>query len=139
MARIGAELPLEAVPANYAGEVAKRYRYLDGSGEIGVITSVTQPFCGDCGRLRLSADGQIFGCLFARVGTDLRTLLRSSADDAPLAAHAARLLARARGSLFGASHDGPAQSTAARNVVSRRLTITMALARSVPGSCFSER
>jgi cyclic pyranopterin phosphate synthase len=86
VARIGAELPLEAVQANYAGEVAKRYRYLDGSGEIGVITSVTQPFCGDCGRLRLSADGQIFGCLFARVGTDLRALLRSSPDDAPLAA-----------------------------------------------------
>lgn len=85
VARIGAELPLEASDPNYAGEVAKRYRYLDGSGEIGVITSVTQPFCGDCGRLRLSADGQIFGCLFARVGTDLRTLLRGCADDAELA------------------------------------------------------
>jgi len=84
VARIGAELPLEAVSANYAGEVAKRYRYLDGSGEIGVITSVTQPFCGDCGRLRLSADGQIFGCLFARTGTDLRSILRASADDAAL-------------------------------------------------------
>jgi len=84
--RIGAELPLEPAQANYEGEVAKRYRYLDGSGEIGVITSVTQPFCGDCGRLRLSADGQIFGCLFARVGTDLRAQLRSSADDAPLVA-----------------------------------------------------
>jgi len=84
VARIGAELPLEATQANYAGEVAKRYRYLDGGGEIGVITSVTQPFCGDCGRLRLSADGQIFGCLFARVGADLRTLLRSSSDEAEL-------------------------------------------------------
>ncbi|HKO49413.1 MAG TPA: GTP 3',8-cyclase MoaA [Polyangiaceae bacterium] len=84
VARIGAEMPLEPASANYAGEVAKRYRYLDGSGEIGVITSVTQPFCGDCGRLRLSADGQIFGCLFARVGTDLRALLRASTDDAEL-------------------------------------------------------
>src|SRR6478752_1921379 len=84
VARIDAELPLEAAEANYTGEVAKRYRYLDGSGEIGVITSVTQPFCGDCGRMRLSADGQIFGCLFARVGTDLRALLRSSPDDAEL-------------------------------------------------------
>jgi GTP 3',8-cyclase len=84
VARINAELPLEAATANYTGEVAKRYRYLDGSGEIGVITSVTQPFCGDCGRLRLSADGQLFGCLFARVGTDLRTLLRASPDDAKL-------------------------------------------------------
>ena len=84
--QISAEMPLEPVSPNYTGEVAKRWRYADGSGEIGVITSVTQPFCGDCGRLRLSADGQIFGCLFARVGTDLRTLLRSSADDAPLRA-----------------------------------------------------
>ena len=85
VARIDAELPLEAASANYTGEVAKRYRYLDGSGEIGVITSVTQPFCGDCGRLRLSADGQVFGCLFARVGADLRGVLRSSpADDAAL-------------------------------------------------------
>jgi len=85
VARIGAELPLEATSANYAGEVAKRYRYLDGTGEIGVITSVTQPFCGDCGRMRLSADGQIFGCLFARSGTDVRAQLRASADDAALA------------------------------------------------------
>ena len=84
VARIAEDLPLEAVSPNYAGEVAKRYRYSDGSGEIGVITSVTQPFCGDCGRLRLSADGQIFGCLFARVGTDLRALLRSSPDDTEL-------------------------------------------------------
>jgi len=84
VARIHAELPLEAVGANYTGEVAKRYRYLDGSGELGVITSVTQPFCGDCGRLRLSADGQIFGCLFARTGTDLRTRLRATQDDQSL-------------------------------------------------------
>jgi GTP 3',8-cyclase len=81
VARINAELPLEAASANYTGEVAKRHRYLDGSGEIGVITSVTQPFCGDCGRLRLSADGQLFGCLFAHVGTDLRALLRASPND----------------------------------------------------------
>jgi cyclic pyranopterin phosphate synthase len=84
VARIGAELPLEATQPNYPGEVAKRYRYLDDRGEIGVITSVTQPFCGDCGRLRLSADGQIFGCLFARAGTDLRALLRASPDDSEL-------------------------------------------------------
>jgi cyclic pyranopterin phosphate synthase len=86
VARLGAELPLEPLTANYAGEVAKRYRYRDGSGEVGVITSVTQPFCGDCARLRLSADGQIFGCLFARVGTDVRSLLRASDDDAALSA-----------------------------------------------------
>ena len=82
--RISAELPLEPIDPNYSGEVAKRYRYQDGSGEIGVITSVTAPFCGTCGRLRLSADGQIFGCLFAREGTDLRPLLRSSTDDREL-------------------------------------------------------
>jgi cyclic pyranopterin phosphate synthase len=92
---IDAELPLEAIDANYFGEVAKRYRYRDGSGEIGVITSVTQPFCGDCTRLRLSADGQLFGCLFARSGTDLRTALRSSADAAPVI-EAAREFWRAR-------------------------------------------
>lgn len=80
IALIAAELPLEPVPANYPGEVAKRYRYLDGSGEVGVITSVTAPFCGTCGRLRMSADGHVFGCLFSRVGTDLRPLLRSSDD-----------------------------------------------------------
>jgi GTP 3',8-cyclase len=84
VARIDAQLALEVASANYTGEVAKRYRYRDGSGEIGVITSVTQPFCGDCGRLRLSADGQLFGCRFARVGTDLRALLRASSDDAAL-------------------------------------------------------
>ena len=83
---MGAELPLEPLPPNYAGEVAKRYRYADGSGEIGVITSVTQPFCGDCARLRLSADGQIFGCLFARVGTDVRGALRATDGDAELGA-----------------------------------------------------
>lgn len=82
--RIDQEMPLEAVGPNYPGEVAKRYRYLDGSGEIGVITSVTQPFCGDCGRLRMSADGQIFGCLFARAGTDLRAIVRGGTGDAEL-------------------------------------------------------
>ena len=84
VARLNAELPLEALTPNYTGEVAKRYRYLDGSGEVGVITSVTQPFCGDCARLRLSADGHIFGCLFARVGTDVRSVLRASPDDGEL-------------------------------------------------------
>jgi cyclic pyranopterin phosphate synthase len=99
VARIGAELPLEGAAANYQGEVAKRYRYLDGSGEIGVITSVTQPFCGDCGRMRLSADGQIFGCLFARFGTDLRASLRASTDDAALS-ETLREFWRARGDRY---------------------------------------
>jgi cyclic pyranopterin phosphate synthase len=78
---IGAELPLEPVEAAYRGEVAERYRYLDGQGEIGVIASVTQPFCGDCTRARLSADGKLYTCLFAVRGHDLRALLRSGAGD----------------------------------------------------------
>jgi cyclic pyranopterin phosphate synthase len=81
---IGAELPLEPVEAGYRGEVAQRYRYRDGSGEIGVIASVTQPFCGDCTRARLSADGRLYTCLFAIRGHDLRAVLRAGADDAAL-------------------------------------------------------
>ncbi len=82
---IDAELPLEPVEANYHGEVARRYRYKDGTGEIGVIASVTQPFCGDCTRLRLSPEGSIVTCLFANGGVDLREPLRAGASDADLA------------------------------------------------------
>ena len=74
-------LPLEPVEASYRGEVAQRYRYRDGAGEVGVITSVTQPFCGDCTRARISAEGKLYTCLFAIRGTDLRALLRSGASD----------------------------------------------------------
>jgi cyclic pyranopterin phosphate synthase len=74
-------LPLEPADANYRGEVAKRWRYTDGGGEIGMITSVTEPFCGDCTRARLSADGELYTCLFASHGADLRALLRSGASD----------------------------------------------------------
>ncbi|MDN5939164.1 MAG: GTP 3',8-cyclase MoaA [Salinisphaera sp.] len=73
--------PLEALPGNYPGEVANRWRYVDGAGEIGVIASVTQPFCGGCSRLRMSAEGRLFTCLFGSRGFDLRGLLRSGADD----------------------------------------------------------
>ena len=76
--------PLEPLARERAGDVATRYRYRDGSGEIGVIHSVTQPFCGGCTRARLSADGQLFTCLFATAGHDLRELLRGGADDAEL-------------------------------------------------------
>ncbi|GIW19999.1 MAG: hypothetical protein KatS3mg065_0295 [Chloroflexota bacterium] len=79
--RIGAVFPLEPVGRAYRGEVAARWRYRDGGGEIGVIASVSQPFCGDCTRARLSADGQLYTCLFAASGHDLRGLLRSGADD----------------------------------------------------------
>ena len=78
---IGAEFPLEPVEPAYRGEVAERYRYLDGAGEIGVIASVTQPFCGDCTRARISADGKLYTCLFAVHGHDLRAIVRSGAAD----------------------------------------------------------
>jgi GTP 3',8-cyclase len=81
VATIGAEFPLEPVGAAYRGEVAERYRYRDGAGEIGVIASVTQPFCGDCTRARISADGKLYTCLFAVRGHDLRALLRSDSSD----------------------------------------------------------
>jgi len=81
---IGAEFPLEPLDAGYRGEVAQRYRYLDGGGEIGVIASVTQPFCGDCTRARLSADGKLYTCLFALRGHDLRAVLRAGATDEEL-------------------------------------------------------
>lgn len=83
--RIHETYPLEPATANYFGEVADRYRYLDGAGEIGVISSVTQPFCGSCTRLRLSAEGELFTCLFATKGQDLRAPLRSGATDEELA------------------------------------------------------
>jgi cyclic pyranopterin phosphate synthase len=72
--------PLEAVPPNYPGEVANRFRYLDGEGEVGVIASVTQPFCGSCTRARISAEGSLYTCLFATAGTSLRDVLRNGDD-----------------------------------------------------------
>ena len=86
VATIERELPLEALPPGRYGETARRWRYRDGSGEIGVVASVTKAFCRDCVRARMSADGRLFTCLFASTGHDLRTLLRSGADDAKLAA-----------------------------------------------------
>ena len=86
VAMINEAMPLEPVEAAYRGEVAKRWRYRDGSGEVGIITSVTQPFCGDCTRARLSAEGSIYTCLFAAQGTDFRALLRSGASDEEIGA-----------------------------------------------------
>ncbi len=85
LARIDAGMPLEALPPNYPGEVAGRFRYRDGSGEVGVIASVTQPFCGACTRARLSAEGELFTCLFAAGGTDLKSPLRAGATDEQMA------------------------------------------------------
>ena len=82
--RVATVWPLEAVPPGYPGEVANRYRYLDGFGEVGVIASISQPFCGACTRARLSAIGEVYTCLFASTGHDLRALLRSGASAADL-------------------------------------------------------
>jgi len=73
--------PLEPVDPDYRGEVARRYRYKDGAGEIGIISSVTQPFCGDCTRARLTADGRLITCLFATAGVDLKRPTRAGATD----------------------------------------------------------
>jgi cyclic pyranopterin phosphate synthase len=79
--RIHARWPLEAVPPRYPGEVATRYRFADGAGEVGMITSISQPFCGACSRARLSSEGVLYTCLFATRGTDLRAPLREGASD----------------------------------------------------------
>lgn len=84
LTRIGERWPVEPLDSNYRGEVAKRYRFTDGGGEIGFISSVSEPFCGDCHRARLSADGVLYTCLFATRGVDLRTPLRAGASDADL-------------------------------------------------------
>jgi cyclic pyranopterin phosphate synthase len=78
---IDAAMPLELVPPNYRGEVANRWRYRDGGGEVGIIASVTQPFCGECTRARLSAEGMLYTCLFAIGGHDMRALLRDGRTD----------------------------------------------------------
>ena len=85
VALIDREMPLEPMAPAYRGEVANRYRYKDGSGEIGIIASVTQPFCADCTRARLSADGSLYTCLFATQGHDLRALVRGDATDEEIA------------------------------------------------------
>jgi cyclic pyranopterin phosphate synthase len=85
VAMLGAAFGVEPVDPAYPGEVARRYRYLDGAGEFGVISSVTQPFCGDCTRARLSAEGKLYTCLFAVRGHDLRALVRGGASDDELA------------------------------------------------------
>jgi cyclic pyranopterin phosphate synthase len=89
--RIDAEIPLEAIDPNYPGEVAKRWRYKDGSGEIGVVSSVTEPFCRDCSRARLTTEGRLVTCLFAEGGSDLRTPLRDGESDDQLRARIANV------------------------------------------------
>jgi cyclic pyranopterin phosphate synthase len=89
--RIAAEMPLAPVGANYTGETAARWRYLDGGGEVGMISSVTQSFCKDCTRARLSTEGQLYTCLFASRGHDLRALLREGRSDAEISSAVAQL------------------------------------------------
>jgi cyclic pyranopterin phosphate synthase len=89
--RVGARWPLEPAGAAYRGEVASRYRYRDGRGEIGLISSVTEPFCKDCHRARLSADGKIYTCLFTALGWDVLGALRAGADDQAMRAYVARV------------------------------------------------
>lgn len=92
--RIGAQWPVEPADPTYRGEVADRWRYADGGGEFGVISSVTAPFCGDCTRARLSADGKLYTCLFAVDGKDVREVLRGGASDQELAAFVAAVWSR---------------------------------------------
>jgi len=92
--RIGAVWPIEPVDPDHPGEVAERHRYVDGAGEVGIIASVTRPFCGTCSRARLSAVGELYTCLFAADGHDLRALVRGTADDDALRAAVAGIWAR---------------------------------------------
>jgi len=92
--RIAARWPIEPVDPDHPGEVAERYRYVDGAGEVGIIASVTRPFCGTCSRARLSAVGELYTCLFAAEGHDLRALVRGEADDQQLAAAVAGIWSR---------------------------------------------
>jgi cyclic pyranopterin phosphate synthase len=91
VAQIDAEMPLEAIPANYPGEVADRWRYRDGSGEVGVIASVSQPFCATCTRARLTAEGMLYTCLFGVRGHDLRAHLRNGEPDEEIAGRIRRV------------------------------------------------
>jgi GTP 3',8-cyclase len=94
IALVGGQWPLEPLAPSCPGEVAARYRYRDGGGEIGVIASVTQPFCRGCTRARLSADGKLYTCLFAGTGHDLRGLLRAGGSDQALREHVAVIWTR---------------------------------------------
>lgn len=109
--RIDASMPLEPLAANGSGETARRWRYRDATGEVGVISSVTGAFCGDCSRLRLSTEGSLYTCLFATEGHDLRALLRGGRSDAEIGAAIAALW-RARGDRYSEQRSAPVGSNA---------------------------
>jgi cyclic pyranopterin phosphate synthase len=112
--RISEAMPLEAIDANYTGETAARWRYRDGGGEVGMISSVTQAFCHDCSRARLSTEGKLYTCLFATSGHDLRALLRAGHSDEELStaiAHVWRARADRYSELRTASTDGLPQAS----------------------------
>lgn len=113
IARINAEMPLKPIDPNYPGEVAQRWRYTDGSGEIGVISSVTQAFCSSCTRARLSTEGKVYTCLFATEGHDLRSLLRDGRSDDDICS-AIGALWQARGDRY--SEIRTAETAAARKI-----------------------
>ena len=105
---IQAHYPIQAIAPNYNGEVAKRWAFNDGSGEFGIVASVTQAFCHDCSRLRLSTDGKLFTCLFATNGVDLRDPLRRGADDEALRQLITRTWAQRTDRYSLDRHDGKA-------------------------------
>lgn len=109
--RIDDRYPLTPLEEQYRGEVASRYAFADGAGELGFISSVSEPFCGDCSRARLSAEGAVFTCLFAQSGTDLRALLRGGADDDEVAAFLAGLWSRRADRYSELRAEGLAQSS----------------------------
>nr|WP_232226799.1 GTP 3',8-cyclase MoaA [Algiphilus aromaticivorans] len=114
--RLQARWPLAPLDPNYAGETANRWRYRDGAGEIGVIASVSEPFCGGCSRARLSAEGKLYTCLFASQGFDLRALLRDGADDEMLRAHL--------GTLWGARVDRYSELRTAETAATRKVEMS---------------
>ena len=120
VARIAAEFPLVPLEASQPGETAQRWRYADGSGEVGVISSVTQAFCHDCNRARLSTEGKLFLCLFANQGHDLRALLRGGYGDAEIAA-AIGLIWQQRDDRYSELRSAIGQSGAPAEATSRRV------------------
>jgi cyclic pyranopterin phosphate synthase len=114
--RVSAAFPLEPLDANYAGEVAQRWRYADGAGEIGVISSVTRAFCSTCTRARLATDGRLYTCLFARDGYDLRRLLRDGSDDAAIAS--------AVGAIWGAREDRYSEIRTAQSAKAQKVEMS---------------